>query len=46
MYRVCPFCQKKSRKEDYKDEISKKEFDITGMCQKCQDSTFSEVKDE
>ena len=25
---------------NFKDEISRKEFSISGMCQKCQDETF------
>lgn len=26
--------------EEFKDEISKKEFFISGLCQECQDSVF------
>ena len=25
---------------DFKDELSKKEFSISGLCQECQDKTF------
>lgn len=38
--KACPFCAKKSTRDDYKDYLSKKEFDMTGMCQACQDKTF------
>ena len=39
----CPFCKEVIRSGDFKDELSKKEYTISGMCQKCQDQTF-EVK--
>lgn len=26
--------------EDFKDDLSRKEFTISGMCQECQDSVF------
>lgn len=35
-----PECQGEIREEDFRDELSKKEFGISGMCQKCQDSVF------
>ena len=28
------------RPETFRDELSRKEFGISGMCQKCQDETF------
>jgi hypothetical protein len=28
---------------EFKDEISRKEYSISGLCQKCQDETFKEV---
>ena len=34
----CPCCFEKIG--DFRDELSKKEFSISGMCQKCQDSVF------
>jgi len=37
----CPMCSKKIQKGDFKDELSEKEFKISGMCQKCQDSIFN-----
>ena len=29
-----------SRKEDFKDEISWREYNISGLCQKCQNGFF------
>lgn len=34
----CPTCQ--SEITEFRNDISKKEFSISGMCQKCQDSVF------
>ena len=34
----CPTCQDEIT--EFRNEISKKEFSISGMCQKCQDSVF------
>ena len=37
----CPFCDKKIDVEnEFRDEISKREFGISGMCQSCQDDFF------
>ena len=37
----CPFCGKKIDVEtEFKDELNKKEFGISGLCQSCQDETF------
>ena len=41
---LCPFCGIKVRTEDFRDELSLKEFSISGLCQTCQDKTFG--KDE
>jgi len=35
---LCPTCQ--GEITEFKDELSKKEFSISGMCQACQDSVF------
>ena len=40
----CMVCGKPAT--DFKDEISRKEFSITGMCQLCQDDFFKENDDE
>ena len=37
---LCPFCGMPIKMEDFKDEISRRESRISGMCQKCQDSIF------
>lgn len=36
----CPFCKQTVYLKDFKDELSKKEYTISGLCQKCQDETF------
>jgi len=36
----CPFCRKVVRKQDFKDDLSKREYGISGLCQLCQDSVF------
>jgi len=37
---VCVFCGKEIKMEDFKDQLSIKEYEISGFCQKCQDDTF------
>jgi len=36
----CPFCSKKIT--NFRNEISLKEYQISGLCQKCQDEVFGE----
>ena len=36
----CPFCACEIDITTFKDELSLKEFHISGLCQKCQDKTF------
>jgi len=36
----CPFCKEPIDFNDFKDELSKKEFKISGICQQCQNETF------
>jgi len=36
----CPFCNKPVSKDEFTDELSKKEYTISGLCQKCQDNIF------
>tara|TARA_Y100000031_G_C7897286_1_gene237897 strand:+ start:98 stop:316 length:219 start_codon:yes stop_codon:yes gene_type:complete len=36
----CPFCGKDVANGTFKDEVSRKEFNISGLCQSCQDRTF------
>jgi len=37
---LCTECEQPMKEEDYKDELSKREYSISGMCQKCPDSFF------
>jgi len=41
---LCPLCGAPIRLEDFKDESSRKEFKISGLCQKCQDEIFGNDK--
>jgi len=36
----CPFCKKDMSNPTFKDSKSKKEFEISGLCQDCQDDVF------
>ena len=36
----CPLCAKDIKMEEFKDKISKVEYKISGICQKCQDNIF------
>jgi len=36
---TCPFCGKEI--EGFKDHLSVQEFKISGLCQECQDKTFT-----
>ena len=38
--RLCPFCGMPVSDEDFRDELSRKEARISGLCQKCQDEFF------
>lgn len=38
---LCPMCGTAINEvDDFKDELSVKEYTISGMCQKCQDELF------
>ena len=38
----CPFCSStKTNREDFKDSLSWKEFQISGMCMACQNKIFN-----
>lgn len=41
---LCATCGKKP--SGFRDAISRKEFGISGMCQKCQDSVFGGEENE
>ena len=36
----CPSCSAKVEVGEFRDEISVREFKISGLCQKCQDEVF------
>ena len=38
--KICVFCGEEIKMEDFKDQLSIKEYGISGLCQKCQDDTF------
>ncbi len=39
----CPFCKKAIHpNSEFRDELSLKEYGISGLCQECQDKTFGE----
>ena len=38
--RLCPFCGMPVSDEDFRDELSRKESRISGLCQKDQDEFF------
>ena len=35
---MCPFCNNKI--SEFRDELSRKEYGISGLCQSCQDKVF------
>ena len=37
---LCPFCQKEIIHGEFRDELSRKEYGISGLCQHCQDRMF------
>jgi hypothetical protein len=39
---ICAICGKKVKLEDFRNNISVKEWNISHMCQQCQDDTFGE----
>ena len=36
----CPLCERDIVESDFKDDLSRREYQISGMCQKCQDNVF------
>jgi len=36
----CPLCHEKVDVKNFRDELSVREFKISGLCQKCQDDIF------
>lgn len=37
----CPMCGESTANEEFKNEISKREFKLSGLCQQCQDKAFA-----
>ena len=42
----CPRCGIDVKQDEFVDELSKKEFKVSGTCQKCQDEIFTDDNDE
>jgi hypothetical protein len=40
----CPFCTEMVKDSDFRDDLSRKEFKLSGLCQFCQDATFGQIK--
>ena len=38
----CPFCGVATSENDFRDEQSRKEYQISGLCQECQDHFFGD----
>lgn len=38
----CPTCKQPIKDADFVDALSRREFEISGMCQTCQDEVFNE----
>lgn len=43
VYNVCPICLTKITYDSFRDEISRKEYSVSGLCQECQDKVFSRI---
>ena len=43
-YLICVTCGKSIG--EFRDELSQREYKISGMCQKCQDEVFTEVPED
>lgn len=39
---LCPFCNKQIIPGSFRDSLSEREFQISGLCQMCQDDFFEE----
>lgn len=43
---LCPICSKPIVERDFRDQLSKQEYSISGMCQGCQDMMFTEYEED
>ena len=39
--RKCPFCIADTTNASFKDDLSEREYESSGLCQKCQDDFFN-----
>ena len=42
----CATCKALINNEDFHDDLSRREYGISGMCQKCQDIVFNASEDD
>ena len=42
---LCPFCGKDMSNPSFRDEESRQEFNISGICQDCQDNYFETMEE-
>ena len=42
----CPTCKSPIDHKDFKDQLSRDEFGISGLCQHCQDQVFGAPEDD
>jgi hypothetical protein len=40
--KICPHCNELIDESSFRDELSEKEYTISGLCQTCQDEIFGE----
>ena len=38
----CPICRQAIDRNSFRDQLSRREFEISGMCQVCQDNLFAD----
>jgi hypothetical protein len=41
----CPMCETSVNQADFKDELSRKEYEVSGLCASCQDAIFDADND-
>ena len=42
----CPSCGRPIDDLEFRDALSEKEFEISGLCQSCQDEVFDRIEEE
>lgn len=43
---MCPTCKQQIKINSFRDDISRKEFRLSGLCQECQDKFFEDNEEE